>query len=198
MINLHNVTMYSSEFSEENDRADATSITLRDEKGRSLECYVEHSLSVDDQEYVLLLPIDSPIEIFAWQDEGEEEEAVLVEDDETIDRIFSTAQAVLSEQNLIIKNTAYALTVVGELPPEEESEIFTLEIEDEEAELEPEQLQLLASFYHDDQEYAVYTPLDPLLFFARITTTGQPELLSPEEFRKVQPLLEEHLFNQVE
>ncbi len=198
MINLHNVTMYSSEFSEENDRADATSITLTDEKGRSLECYVEHSLSVDDQEYVLLLPIDSPIEIFAWQDEGNEEEAVLVEDDETIDRIFSTAQAVLSEQNLIIKNTAYALTVVGELPPEEESEIFTLEIEDEEAELEPEQLQLLASFYHDDQEYAVYTPLDPLLFFARITTTGKPELLSPEEFRKVQPLLEEHLFNQVE
>lgn len=198
MINLHNVTMYSSEFSEEKDRADATSITLTDEKGRSLECYVEHSLSVDDQEYVLLLPIDSPIEIFAWQDEGNEEEAVLVEDDETIDRIFSTAQAVLSEQNLIIKNTAYALTVVGELPPEEESEIFTLEIEDEEAELEPEQLQLLASFYHDDQEYAVYTPLDPLLFFARITTTGKPELLSPEEFRKVQPLLEEHLFNQVE
>lgn len=198
MINLHNVTMYSSEFSEEKDRADATSITLTDEKGRSLECYVEHSLSVDDQEYVLLLPIDSPIEIFAWQDEGNEEEAVLVEDDEIIDRIFSTAQAVLSEQNLIIKNTAYALTVVGELPPEEESEIFTLEIEDEEAELEPEQLQLLASFYHDDQEYAVYTPLDPLLFFARITTTGKPELLSPEEFRKVQPLLEEHLFNQVE
>jgi hypothetical protein len=190
--------MYSSEFSEEKDRADATSITLTDEKGRSLECYVEHSLSVDDQEYVLLLPIDSPIEIFAWQDEGNEEEAVLVEDDEIIDRIFSTAQAVLSEQNLIIKNTAYALTVVGELPPEEESEIFTLEIEDEEAELEPEQLQLLASFYHDDQEYAVYTPLDPLLFFARITTTGKPELLSPEEFRKVQPLLEEHLFNQVE
>lgn len=198
MINLHNVTMYSSEFSEENDRADAASITLTDEKGRSLECYVEHSLSVDDQEYVLLLPIDSPIEIFAWQDEGEEEEAVLVEDDETIDRVFSTAQAVLSEQNLIIKNTAYALTVVGELPPVEESEIFTLEIEDDEAELEPEQLQLLASFYHEDQEYAVYTPLDPLLFFARITTSGKPELLSPEEFRKVQPLLEEHLFNQVE
>lgn len=198
MINLHNVTMYSSEFSEENDRADAASITLTDEKGRSLECYVEHSLSVDDQEYVLLLPIDSPIEIFAWQDEGEEEEAVLVEDDETIDRVFTTAQAVLAEQNLILKNTAYALTVAGELPPVEESEIFTLEIEDDEAELEPEQLQLLASFYHEEQEYAVYTPLDPLLFFARITTSGKPELLSPEEFRKVQPLLEEHLFNQVE
>ncbi|WP_071191855.1 DUF3727 domain-containing protein [Trichormus sp. NMC-1] len=190
--------MSSSKFSDENDQSNLGSITLTDDDGRSLECYIEHSISVDEQEYVLLLPVDSPIEIFAWQDEGEEEEAILVEDDATINKVFPTAQAVLAEQNLIVKNTAYALTVAGELPPVEESELFTLEIEDDEADLEPEQLQLLASFYHEDQEYAIYTPLDPLLFFARITDTGKPELLSPEEFRKVQPLLEEHLFNQVE
>jgi Protein of unknown function (DUF3727)/Protein of unknown function (DUF1292) len=190
--------MFSSPFPEENDNAHAGSITLTDDKERSLECYIEHSLSVDEQEYVLLLPVDSPVEIFAWQGDEEEEEAILVEDDATIDEIFGTAQAVLSEQNLLLKNTAYALTVEGELPPVEESELFTLEIEDEDEDLEPEQLQLLASFYYEDQEYAIYTPLDPLLFFARISATGTPELLSPEEFRKVQPLLEEHLFNEVE
>jgi hypothetical protein len=190
--------MFSSQFSEDNDHAHAGSITLTDDKERTLECYIEHSLAVDGQEYVLLLPVDSPVEIFAWQGEGEDEEAVLVEDDDTIDKIFATAQAVLSEQNLILKNTAYALTVAGELPPVEESELFTLEIEDDEADLEPEQLQLLASFYDEDQEYAIYTPLDPLLFFARISNAGLPKLLSPEEFRKVQPLLEEHLFNEVE
>ena len=190
--------MFSSPFPEENDHDHASSITLTDEKGRSLECYVEHSLSVDGQEYVLLLPVDSPIEIFSWQGEGDEEEAILLDDDATIDQIFSTAQAVLAEQNLIVKNSAYALTVAGDLPPVEESELFTLEIEDEEADLEPEQLQLLASFYYEDEEYAIYTPLDPLLFFARIAKTGEPVLLSPEEFRKVQPLLEEHLFNEVE
>lgn len=191
--------MFSSPFSEDNDNAPTGSITLTDERGRSLECYVEHSLSVDGQEYVLLLPVDSPIEIFAWEGEDEEEEAVLVEfDDAVIDEIFGTAQAVLAEQNLVLKQTAYALTVAGDLPPVEESELFTLEIEEEEADLEPEQLQLLANFYHDDQEYAIYTPLDPLLFFAKITKSGQPVLLSPEEFRKVQPLLEEQLFNEVE
>lgn len=190
--------MFPSPFPEENDHAHAGSITLTDDTGRTLECYVEHSLSVDGQEYVLLLPVDSPIEIFAWQGDEEEEEAVLVDDDAVINQIFATAQAVLAEQNLIVKNTAYALTVAGDLPAVEESELFTLEIEDEEADLEPEQLQLLASFYDTDQEYAVYTPLDPLLFFARISTTGQPELLSPEEFKKVQPLLEEQLFNEVE
>jgi hypothetical protein len=190
--------MFSSQFPEDNDHDHAGSITLTDDKERTLECYIEHSLAVDGQEYVLLLPVDSPVEIFAWEGEGEEEEAVLVEDDATIDKIFATAQAVLSEQNLILKNTAYALTVAGELPPVEESELFTLEIEDDEEELEPEQLQLLASFYDEDQEYAIYTPLDPLLFFARISNAGLPKLLSPEEFRKVQPLLEEHLFNEVE
>ncbi|AVZ31647.1 DUF3727 domain-containing protein [Nodularia spumigena] len=190
--------MFSSQFPEENDHAHAGSITLTDDTGRTLDCYVEHSLSVDGQEYVLLLPVDSPIEIFAWQGDDEEEEAVLVDDDAVIDQIFGTAQAVLAEQNLIVKHTAYALTVAGDLPPVEESEIFTLEIEDEEADLEPEQLQLLANFYDQEQEYAIYTPIDPLLFFARISTTGQPELLSPEEFQKIQPLLEEQLFNEVE
>lgn len=189
--------MFSSPFSENNDQA-AGSITLTDEKGRTLECYIEHSLSADGQEYVLLLPVDSPIEIFAWEGDDEAEEAILVEDDDVIDEIFSTAQAVLAEQNLVLKNTAYALTVAGDLPPVEDSELFTLEIEDEQADLEPEQLQLLTVFYHHEQEYAIYTPLDPLLFFARLSKTGEPVLLSPEEFRAVQPLLEEQLFDQVE
>ena len=190
--------MFSSESSEENEHFHAASVTLTDEAGRSLACYIERSLFVEEQEYVLLLPIDSAIEIFAWQTDGEEEEAIPVEDDAIIDPIFALAEAVLAEQNLILKRTAFALTVAGELPPVEDSELFTLEIEEEGADLEPEQLQLLASFYYQDQEYAIYTPLDPLLFFARLNTSGQPELLSPEEFRKVQPLLEEQLFDELE
>ena len=190
--------MFSSESPEENEHSHAASVTLTDETGRTLACYIERTLFVEDQEYVLLLPVDSAIEIFAWQIDGEEEEAIPVEDDATIDQIFPTAEAVLAEQNLILKRTAFALTVDGELPPVEETELFTLEIEEEGADLEPEQLQLLANFYYEDQEYAIYTPLDPLLFFARLNSSGKPELLSPEEFRKVQPLLEEQLFDELE
>ena len=158
--------MFSSESPQENEHSQAGSVTLTDEVGRSLACYIERSLFVEDQEYVLLLPVDSAIEIFAWQTDGEEEEAIPVEEDETIDQIFATAEAVLAEQNLILKRTAFALTVAGELPPVEESELFTLEMMEEEgADLEPEQLQLLASFYNEEQEYAIYTPLDPLMFF---------------------------------
>lgn len=190
--------MFPSEFSEDNEQSHAGSVTLTDESGRELTCYIERSLYVDSQQYLLLLPVDSAVEIFAWQGDGEEEEAVPVEDDETIDQIFTTAEAVLAEQNLVLKRTAFALTVAGELPAVEETELFTLEIEEDGAQLDPEQLQLLASFYHEDQEYAVYTPLDPLLFFARMNGSGKPELLSPEEFREVQPQLEEQLFEEME
>lgn len=185
--------MFPSESPQENEHS--TAVILTDEQGRKLSCYVERSLFVDAQEYVLLLPVDSAVEIFSWESDDDEEEAVPVEDDATIDKIFATAEAVLAEQNLILKRSAFTLTAAGELPPVEDTELFTLEIEDEGTELEPEQLQLLASFYYEEQEYAIYTPLDPLLFFARLKSSGEPELLSPEEFRKVQPLLEDQLFD---
>lgn len=189
--------MFSSEYPQENEHSHGGVVTLTDEAGRSLPCYIERSLFVQDQEYVLLLPVDSAIEIFAWQT-NDEEEAIPVEDDTTIDQIYTTAEAVLAEQNLILKRTAFALTVAGELPLVEDTELFTLEIEEDGAELEPEQLQLLASFYYEEQEYAIYTPLDPLMFFAKLNGAGHPELLSPEEFRQVQPLLEEQLFDELE
>lgn len=189
--------MFSSEFPEENGQSNNGSVTLTDETGRSLDCYIEHSLEVEGSEYLLLMPVDAPIEIVAWSEE-DEDEATLIEDEEEIDLIFSDAQAVLAEQNLTLKRTAYTLTVSGELPAVEEDEILTIEIEEDNAAVEPEEFQFLANFYHEEQEYGVYTPLDPLLFFAQRNTAGQAELLSPEEFQKVQPLLEELLFEELE
>jgi hypothetical protein len=183
--------MFSSEFPQENGSSDNGSVTLTDEAGRSLNCHIERSLEVDGSEYLLLRPIDSPVEIVAWDEDEEEDQAdaTLIEDEEEIDLIFSDAQAVLAEQNLTLKRTAYTLTVSGELPELDEDEILTIEIEEDDLDLEPEEFQLLASFYHEEQEYGIYTPLDPLLFFAQRNQAGQPELLSPEEFSRVQPLL---------
>lgn len=172
-------------------------VILTDEAGRELACYIEQTLEVEGKEYILLLPVDSPVEIFAWTEDSEDE-AMLVEDEDIVDKIFPDAQAVLAEQDLILKRTAFSLTVAGELPPVEEEEILTLEIDEDGTQLEPEELQLLANFYHEEQEYAIYTPLDPLLFFGRFNQDGKPELLSPEEFQKVQPLLEEQLFDELE
>lgn len=183
----------------ENEDFQNKPVIIKDEAGLELACYIERSLEVEEEEYVLLLPVDSPVEIFALNEDSEEEEAAtVVEDDETLDKIFPVAQAVLAEQDLILKRTGFSLTVAGELPEVDEEEILTLEIEDDITQLEPEELQFLASFYHEEQEYAIYTPLDPLLFFGRLNQEGQPELLSPEEFQRVQPLLEEQLFDELE
>ena len=67
-------------------------------------------------EILLLLPIDFPVEIIAWQGDEEEEEAIPVEDEQEIEQIFPIAKAVLEEQNLVLKRTAVTLTVEGELP----------------------------------------------------------------------------------
>jgi hypothetical protein len=166
----------------------ARTLSLTDEEGRSLLCYVERTLAVKGTEYVLLLPVDSPIEIFAWAaDEENDEEEMLVDiDEDELETVFSTARAVLAEQDLILQHTALTLTASGELPEVTEEDIITLDIETD-SEPNFEQFQQLASFFHEEQEYVVCSPLDPLLFFAQLNANGQPELVSLEE---LQTLLE--------
>lgn len=184
-------------------KRDAPIVTLKDEAGLSLSCYIEHSLEVEGKEYVLLLPVDATVEIFAWDvdEETQSDDEVLVNmEDEELNEIFPTARAVLEEQNLALHHTALTLTVTGEIPEHDEEDILTLDIndDDDDDEREPEQFQLLANFYHKDREYAIYTPLDPLLFFAQMNELGQPELLSPEEFQKIRPTLEDRLFDEMD
>lgn len=193
--------MSSSQFNQDNELDDVEKVTLKDEYGRSLECYIENSLETDDILYLLLMPVDIPVVILAWDDEDSEEDisdAFLIEDSEEIEKIFSDAKAVLAEQNLILKYTAYTLTVSGELPPLEEDNILTLEIDLEgQPTSEPEELQYLASFYSEEQKYSIYTPLDPLLFLAKCDATGNVELVSPED-QRMQTILEELLFDEMD
>ncbi|MDX2230640.1 MAG: DUF3727 domain-containing protein [Leptolyngbyaceae cyanobacterium bins.349] len=165
-------------------------IVLTDEIGRTITCSVERYLEVENQDYVLLLPIDSPVEIFVWEGENDDdEEAIPVENDDDIDTLFDTAKAVLEEQNLTLKRTAIMLTVEGELP-EVDSEDEFAEVASTQAEDEIEELQYLASFYYEEQEFAIYAPLDPCFILARLDENNQPHLLSAEELQKLEPMLE--------
>jgi hypothetical protein len=191
--------MFSSPNPKENGNSDEVSVTLTDEVGRSLTCNVEYSMNVEGQDYVLLLPVDSPVEIFTWHGDDSDEAAILVEDETEIDKIFDTARVVLQEQNLSLQRTAVTLTVVGELPefPDEDL-VPDTESEDES---DFEELLWLTSFYHEEQEYAIYTPLDPFFILARMSDDGKPELLSPEEYQKLEPLLpmlEDQFFDDLE
>lgn len=169
---------------------DEETIVLTDEAGRTITCSVERYLEVENQEYVLLLPIDSPVEIFVWEGEDEDdEEAIPVEDEDEIDTLFNTAKAVLEEQNLTLKRTAVVLTVEGELPELDEADELG-EVAAAEEEDGAEELQYLASFYYEEQEFAIYAPLDPCFILARLDRDNQPHLLSADELQKLEPMLE--------
>lgn len=179
--------------------ADAPTITLKDEAGRSLLCYIEKSLEADGSDYLLLQPVDTPIEIFAWEpDEDDDEDGTLVDVDDTeVDKIFVTARAVLAEQDLTLQRTALTLTAKGDLPDADDEDIIELDIGEEDG-FNTEEFQQLAGFFHEEQEYVICTPLEPLLFFARLNAAGEPELVSPEDYNQVRSQLEDQLFEDLE
>jgi Protein of unknown function (DUF3727)/Protein of unknown function (DUF1292) len=179
------------------DFDDAELVTLTDELGRELPCYIERELELDSKTYLLLLPEHAPIEIFAWDEDDDITELAAVEEEAEIDRIFADAHAVLSEQNLSLKRTAFTLSAIGELPPLDPTEVVTIELDEEDESLEPEEFQILARFYNEEQEYAICTPVDPLLFFGKADEKGQVSLLSETEAEQLQPMLEDMLLDEI-
>ncbi|MGB7084114.1 MAG: DUF3727 domain-containing protein [Phormidesmis sp.] len=177
--------------------ADYPVVVLTDEDGRRLSCYVEKSMEVDGTEFLLLLSVNLPIEIFVWQsDEDDDDDEVLVDvEDDEIDAIFPSARAVLAELDLILERSAHTLTAEGDLPEADEEDCFSLEIGDDEEHPVTEEFQMLATFFHDDAQYTLCTPLDPLLFFARRQPDGSVELVEPEEFQQMRSQLEDKLFD---
>ncbi len=172
-----------------------STIILTDETGKTLPCNIEATIAVDDVEYFLLQPVDNSVQIFAWEQGEDEDDEILVDiEEEELETVFSTAQAVLSEQNLKLKRTAYALTVEGELPEFDEDEVFTVDLDDESF----EEYQELAKFLYEEQPYSVFTALDPLMFFAKLSPSGAYELLSQEELEMIQPYIEEHMIDDEE
>ncbi|MBE7383153.1 MAG: DUF3727 domain-containing protein [Leptolyngbya sp. SIO1E4] len=177
-------------------------IALTDASGNSLMCQVEQKFDIEGQQYALLLPVDTPVEIFMWEADASGEEESLVDIEETqIEALFPIARAVLAEQDLMLQHTAITLTVSGDIPDPEEADCFTLEIEDEEDEegdLLSEAFQTLATFFHEEVEYTVCTPVDPLLLFAQITETGNGQVIPPEEFERLRPEIESTIFDVLE
>lgn len=176
---------------------DLKTMVVTDERGRTLDCYVEREIAIDGTDYALLLPVDFPIEIFAWEDDEDGEESLVDLDDDEVEVVFLTARAVLAEQDMTLTQTALTLTAKGVLPIPDEDDIVTLDLSDESGELDSEDFQLLVNFFHEEQEYAVYTPLNPLLVFVRLQNDGKPVLLEQEEFESIRPQLEDQFFDEL-
>lgn len=182
----------NSDWSPPEPEQEREQVTLIDESGRTLDCVIEFSLKFSGQEYALLQPVDFPVEIFVVLADSDDEETLMPVEDEEIEPIFDIARAILAEQNLLLKRTAHFLTVEGEVPLADDVEIVTFE-EDEESEQEEEYQPLGSKFFHQNREYAIYMPLSPMLLVARLRSGHKPEVLSPQDFQHIQPLIEEHL-----
>ncbi|MEM9904713.1 MAG: DUF3727 domain-containing protein [Cyanobacteria bacterium P01_D01_bin.44] len=171
-------------------------VTLADDSGLTLDCFIEQTLTVEGRDYLLLLPVDAPIEIFVWQSEEDDEEELLADvDDALIDELFPTARAVLAELDLLLQRSAHTLTASGELPEPQDDNCFSLEVANDDGDPTIDEFQMLASFFHEDEQYTLSTPLEPLLFFAKRDRNGKTTLLSPEEFEQIQSQLEDKLFD---
>jgi len=192
--------MFSSQSPQENGRSQEDIVTLTDEQGRSLNCLIQSILPLEGQDYLLLVPVDAPVEILRWPSDDEDEETPIpVESEAELDQILPLAQVVLEEQNLTLKRTAVTFTVGGELP---EVDPDDLEDNDEDSgEGDYEEMIELANFYCEEQEYGIYMPVEPFFILARQNERGEPQLLSSEELQRIEPLLpliEDQLFDDLD
>ena len=167
------------------DNYEAPTLLLKDSCNDQLFCYLEQIVKIEDTEYALLTPVDTPVTLFKI---NEKDEPVLIEKIEKNEQILKNADAVLQEHDLSLVRSAVTLTVSGEL---EEPVYDDLE-EDEVNKDESETYELLVNFNVLNDEYGLYVPLDPFFIVAKIVENGAI-LVEDEEFDRVQPLIESEL-----
>ena len=175
-------------------------LLLRDELNHTLECEILKLVDLESEDYALLMPVHQPVQILAWEEgesEEDDDEGGLIDLEEgELEAVFATAQAVLGELNLKLRLSAYTLTVEGDLPePIEETAIEITNGEDEE---DIEEYQLLATFFHEECQFGVFAPLDPLLFFASQPNGSNPSLVSPEDDEVLFARLQDRLLDLAE
>ena len=189
-------------FSDSDFVQDHPTIAVKDEAGRTLRCQVEQTFAIAGRQYALLLPLDTPVEIFAWEpDDSDDDSDTLIDVEESeIDALLPTARAVLAEHDLTLQRSAVTLSVAGDIPEPHEEDCFTLDIGniDEDGEPDSEEFQTLATFFHNEIEYTICTPMDPLLLFAEVSVQGDARMIPPEEFERLRPEIESSIFDVLE
>ena len=167
-----------------NKTDDVSTLLLKDNRGNELLCFLEQIMQIDNSEYALLTPVDTPVSVFKLND-GKDPE--LIEEIDKNEPILEVADVVLQEHDLRLIRSAVTLTVSGEL---EEPELD--ELEEEDYDEETESYELLVSFRVEGHEYGLYIPLDPFFIVGK-NANGQVSLVEGEEFDNIQEKIESEL-----
>jgi len=163
---------------------DVSTILLKDKKGSDLLCFLEQVIEIEEAEYALLTPVDTPVSLFLLDDEKDPE---LIEKVEKNEQILEVADVVLQEHELNLVRSAVTLTVSGEL---DEPEIE--ELEDDYYDEESETYELLVTFKVKGNEYGLYIPLDPFFIVGK-NINGVMTLVEDKEFDRIQEKIEKAL-----
>ena len=170
--------------SNKKDKYEAPTLLLKDSKNNELFCYLEQLVKVEEKEYALLTPVDTPVTLFKINEKDEPE---LIEKIEKNEQILKNADAVLQEHDLSLIRSAVTLTVSGEL-----DEPVYDELEEDNLNDEIETYELLVNFNVLDDEYGLYVPLDPFFIVGMLSKEGAI-LIEDEEFDRIQPLIESEI-----
>ena len=167
-----------------NKNDEVPTLLVKDSQGSDLLCFLEQVVPLEDNEYALLTPVDTPVSLFQLIDD---QDPKLIETIKKNEPILEVADVVLQEHDLRLVRSAITLTVSGELDePEPE------EIEDEDIDDESETYELLVNFRVENNEYGLYIPLDPFFIVGKLED-GEVKLVEGEEFDKIQSGIEAEL-----
>ena len=172
----------------QNDYVSETLI-LKDSDGNQLFCALEELVKVEEEEYALLSPIDTPVCLFKI---NEKEELEFIEEVDKDENILKNAEAVLQEHDLKLIRSAYTLTVSGELEEPENEEFNEDDLEENNLDDDAEEFNLLVSFNVLNDEYGLYIPVEPTFILSRLKDKGAV-LIEGDEFKRIKPLIESEL-----
>ncbi len=165
-------------------KEEVPTVLVRDTKSSELLCYLEQIVPLNNIDYVLLTPVDTPVSLFLLNEDSDPE---LIKTIESQEPVLDVADVVLQEHDLRLIRSAVTLTVSGELDEPEPEDLEESEL-DEESEL----YELLVSFRVNNKEYGLYIPLDPFFVVGKLIE-GQAFLVEGEEFDNIQPVIESEL-----
>lgn len=179
---------------------DMPTTVVRDGQGRQLLCYLEELVPIDGVDYALLSPVDTPVILVHLPQDGESVPQE-IDDWQTQEPILEVAEAVLQEHNLTLVRSAITLTVTGDFEESDDDEED--EIEEGEALADGEELDeddelatyeslLDRPFYVGEEQYDLFSPLEPFIVVA-VLQGQDARLVEGEEFKRVKPLIEAEL-----
>lgn len=174
---------------EENDNGEDDGVEVVElcdpDSDRSIRVGIEYEFEADDTMYYMCFPIDDPVTI-AYEEDGE---LLEVDDERKMRGMFADAERALMDVNVVLKNTAYWLTV---------DDFRTMDEEEEEEEVaESEDGEVMADFEHGGRTYMVVRPMFPVYMIAKEGKHGISALCG-EELARITPIAEQYYEENVE